>query len=486
MSSLSDKAVVGVFWAGVEKFGGKAIQFASTIVLARILTPEDYGLIASIIIVFAVAQVLIDSGFSQALIREKNITDQDRATTFYVNLIIAFLLSILIWFSAEPISVFYENDTLINLTKLMAVTPLISSLSIIQRAQFIHQINFKGHAFVYLVAFLLSSVLAIYAAVEGLGVWALAIQYVSMAFFTSLLFWIVNPWIPKGFIRKESFERLFGFGYKLMLSGLLDISFKNLYKVLIAKYFQFSILGFYSQAENIKNSISENLIGSVTRANYTTLSKVKDDQERITDAHIKTVQVTSYFVFPIMTGLILVAEPFIITLIGSKWAPSVPILQVIAIAGMINHLQVLNTDVLKIFGHSGLLLKLQIIKKTGVLIAIIIGIQYGFWGLIIGQVISSYFSLFLNMRYTAKLIIYPIADQIKDIIHVLLYSLPMIAIVFVIDGIQFELIWVRLIILILVGAGTYLGTSFILKPIFFKNMIYILRPKFKMLNRIKV
>ncbi len=486
MSSLSDKAVGGVLWTGVERFGGKTIQFLSTIVLARILLPEDYGAIASIIIFFAVANILIDSGFSQALIREEKITEKDKSTTFFINLFVALLLAAIIWLLSGPISNFYNNPVLVDLTRFMAITPLLTSLTIVQRAYFTHRINFRTQAYIHLLSSFGSSALSIYAAVKGLGVWALATQYVSLSLFNVLFYWIANPWIPRSFISKDSFDRLFGFGYKLMVASLINITYQNLYKVIIGKLYQNSILGFYAQAENIKKSISENLIGTLTRVNYATLSKLKDDNERLKEAYIKTVKATSFFVFPAMTGLILVAEPFVVTAISSKWLASVPILQVLALSGMIYHLGILNLDVLKILGRSDLLLRLEIIKKAGATVALVIGFNFGLWGLIFAQVLSAYYALIINMIYTSRLLGYSTFNQLKDVIGTFFYSLPMLIIVFATDFLSFELQWVRLVVLTLVGIFVYLGMSLIFKPPTFRDVILILRPTVKFLNKIKV
>ena len=486
MSSLSDKAVGGVLWAGVEKFGGKAIQFATTIILARILTPEDYGIMASIIIIFALSQVLIDSGFSQALIREEKISTEDKSTTFYINFLVALVLSVVIWLVAIPISNFFEDPLLVDLTRFMAPLPILSSFSIVQRAHFIQKINFRTQAYIHVITITLSGIISIYAAVKGLGVWALAIQYLSLSLFDSLLFWIVNPWKPRGFISGASFKRLFGFGYKMMLSGVLDIIFTHLYKVIIRKLYLKELLGFYFQAENAMKATSQSLNGVLVKVNYTTLSKVKDDVERLKDAYIKTTKATSYFVFPAMTGLILVAEPFIVTAIGNKWLASVPILQVLSVAGLIIHLQVFNLDLLKVLGRSDLFLKLSVIKKIGVTIAIVIGIRFGFWGLIFAQVISSYVSLFINMTYTSKLLGYTRLEQSKDIISVFMYSIPMIVIVLAVDLMNINIPWLRLLTLVSTGATVYISMSLILKPTIFREIIYILRPTLKFLNKVNI
>lgn len=484
--SLSQQALGGVLWASVEKFGGKVIQFVTTIILSRLLLPEDFGTVAMVSIFFAVSMILIDSGFSQALIREDKISEKDKTTTFYINLITAVFLFFILWFSAPFISRFFGEPVLVWMTRFMALTPIFFSLTIVQRAHYSHKINFRTQAFINLIASFLSGASAVCLAIYGLGVWALAAQYVLLAFVTSFLFWGVNPWIPKGFIDKGSFNRLFGFGSKLMVTGIINVTFKEIYKVIIGRLYSTSLLGFYAQAENIKNVVSENLVNVMVRVTYPALSKVKDNVVRLKDGYRKILKVISLLVFPAMIGLIIVAEPMIVTLIGEKWLNSVPIVRLIALIGLIHHMHVINLNILKVLGRSDLILKLELIKKGGVTIAILIGLSFGFWGLIAAQVVSSYIALFINMYYTASLLDYSKKDQFTDVFPILLYSLPMALTVIGLDFISFELQPLRLTVLVLSGIFVYLLTCFWMKPQPFKDMVYILRPKFPIFNKIKL
>ncbi|MGN8225759.1 lipopolysaccharide biosynthesis protein [Gracilimonas sp. BCB1] len=484
--SLSQKALGGVLWASVEKFGGKFIHFVTTLVLARILLPEDFGIVAMISIFFAISRILIDSGFSQALIREDFISEEDKTTTFYINLIIAVALFTGLWFTAPLISRFFNEPVLINLTRFMAFMPIFFSLTLIQRAYYSHKINFKTQAKINLTASVLSSFSAIALAIYGFGVWAIAAQQVASAFVTSFLFWGVNPWMPKGFIKPESFKKLFKFGSSLMFSGLISAVYNEIYKVIIGRIYNPALLGFYSQAENIKDVVSKNLINVMVNVTYPVLSKIKEDLNRLKDGYKKVLQVISYLIFPTMIGLILVAEPMIITFIGEKWLRSVPILQVLALLGLIHHMHVINLNILKVLGRSDLILRLEIIKKTGVTIAIIIGLKFGFWGLVVAQVVSSYLSLFVNMIYTSKLIEYKKMEQVMDVLPIIMYSVPMALTVGFLDFIDFRFEFIRLAVLVSSGIIIYLGTSLLLKPKPFREMIYILRPKFPIFKKIKV
>ncbi len=484
--SLSQKALGGIFWSILEKYGGKVIQFGAALFLLRLLSPEDYGLIAMINLFFALAIVLIESGFSQALIRETTITDEDKSTTFYVNLIIAILLYILLWVAAPWISIFFNEPELIKLTRFTSLTLIFYSISIIQRAHFIHKINFRTQAKINIVGAAISSVVAVIFAYQGYGVWALATNIMLLSLINSILYWIVHPWVPKKFINKQSFKKLFAFGSNLMLSGVLSITFVHIYKIIIGKLYSSTILGFYDQAMNLKNVVSESFVSSMGKVFYPTLSKVKEDQERLKAAYIKIMKAISYVIFPTMAGLGLVAEPFLLTIAGDQWVGAIPILQILVFSGAIHHLHLLNIDILKILNRTDLILRLEIYKKIGVVAAIIIGLQFGFYGLVIAQVISSYISLYINMTYTAKLLRYTRWQQFIDNFSGFLISVPMILVVFAVNFVSIDIAPLKLFVLVSIGVVVYVGTSLLLKPQSFKDLVHIFSPRIPFLRKVKL
>lgn len=486
MLSLSQKALRGVVWALVERYGGRTVQFFTALFLYRLLVPQDYGLIALIAVFFALANVLVDSGFSQALIREKEITIEDRCTTFYVNLIIAICIYTTLWFTAPLISNFYDHSELTNLTRFMGVSVILYSLSIIQRVYFIHKLNFRTQAYINVIGTLISSLVAVVLAYNGFGVWALASQYIALSITTTFLFWVVHPWFPKQFIARNSFNKLFRFGSKLMLSGVINISFMHAYKIIIGKVYAIIFLGYYDQANNLKNIVSENFVSAIVKVFYPTLSKVKEDKDRLKKAYVKILKATSYIVFPCLAGLGLVAEPFILTIAGPKWVGAISLLQILVFSGAIFHLHVINIDLLKIMSRTDLILRLEIYKKIGVVIAIFVGLRFGFHGLVIAQVVSSYISLIINMIYTSELINYSKIEQFKDISVSFSLSVPMILIVYLSGWINLELMSFKLLVMMFIGICIYGLTSFILKPEPFKDLINIFTPRLPFLSKINL
>lgn len=398
----------------------------------------------------------------------------------------AFAMYGILWISAPWISIFFEEPELTALSRYMGLSMIFFAITIIQRAHFIHKINFRTQAYINLIGATISSTVAVVLAFNNFGVWALATQMILLAFINSVLYWFVHPWIPSKFINRQSFNKLFGFGSNLMISGLLNITFVHVYKIIIGKLYSSTLLGFYDQATNLKNVVSESFVSSMAKVFYPTLSKVKEDKERLKASYIKIMKATSYVIFPALAGLGLVAEPFILTVAGEQWIGAIPILQLLVFSGAIYHLHLLNIDILKILNRTDLILRLEIYKKIGVILAIVIGLQYGFYGLIIAQVISSYVSLYINMTYTAKLLNYTRWQQFVDNFSGFSVSIPMILMVFVSSFVTIEFMPLKLLVLVSIGVMVYGATSLVLKPQAFKDLVYIFSPRISLLKKVKL
>jgi len=423
--SLKTEATKGVIWVAIERFGQQFLQAAIFIILARLLTPEDFGLVAMLIIFFAISQSFVDSGLGQALIREKKITDQDRATVFWFNLILSLLFYGLLYISAPFIAMFYERPELTNLTRVMGFSVIFYGIAIVQRSELTQMLEFKKQAFAQIPAVFIAGIVSVTMAYMGYGVWALAAQYILLALFSSVLLWVVQPATIILNWNRESFNRLFGFGYKLLLSGLLNTTYQHIYKLVIGKFFMASVLGYYTQAQNLKSIASKTIVGIIQKVTYPLLSKTSDNTQRMKGAYRQVIQSSSFMIFPGILLLFIFAEPIMILVLGKQWQPASPFLQILCVSGMLYHLHAINLNVLKVLGRSDLFLKLEIIKKVNTKIAIIVGLQFGIWGLLIAQVITSYIALWINTFYTARFLDYSIFEQAKDVFSVLLLAIPM-------------------------------------------------------------
>jgi O-antigen/teichoic acid export membrane protein len=457
--SLAERAFSGTLWTAAERLGVQLIQFAVIIVLARLLVPEDFGLVAMLMVIFAVSSVLVNGGFTEALIREREITEADKATAFWLNLIASVVLYGVIWVTAPAVAGFFEHPELVGLTRFMALSLIFLALTLVQQADLTHRLAFKRLGVVSVAAAAVTGAVAVTLALLGAGVWALAAKYVLMAACTSLFLWIANPWFPTQGISRDSVRRLFGFGSKLAASGLLNEVYQNVYKVVIGKFFAAATLGFYTQAQNFTNMASQSLVGVVQKVTYPLLAKTNDDPARLKRGYRKIIQVSSYVIFPAMVGMALVAEPLVLTLIGEKWRQTVPFLQILCVSGALHHLHSINLNLLKVVGRSDLFLKLEVIKKVNITIAIIIGLQFGIWGLLIGQVVSSYVALYINMYYTRHFIDYSIPEQLRDILGVLWLSAPMGVLVWLTGQIAPAIPLLELALMVSVGVAAYVLVS---------------------------
>ncbi|WP_199898572.1 lipopolysaccharide biosynthesis protein [Prolixibacter bellariivorans] len=375
--TLKHKTVNGLFWSFIDTFANQGVQFVVGIVLARILSPKEFGLIGMLTIFIAISQSLIDSGFTQALIRKKNCTDADYSTVFYFNLAVSFLTyAILLTFSGA-IGSFFKEPLLKPLIQVLGIGLILNSFGIIQRAILTKTINFKLQTKISLIASSGSGIIAVTMALNGFGVWSLIALTLSRFGLTSIFLWIWAKWKPRAVFSKKSFNELFGFGSKLLLSGIIDTAYRNIYYLIIGKYFSAVELGYYTRADQFNSLPSQNITGVIQRVTYPVLANIQDDIPRLRANYRKLIRSTMLITFVLMLGMAATAKPMILTLIGEKWSPAIIYLQMLCFVGMFYPLHALNLNMLQVQGRSDLFLKLEIIKKILAIPTIIIGVYWG-------------------------------------------------------------------------------------------------------------
>ncbi|RUT77868.1 MOP flippase family protein [Ancylomarina longa] len=461
MSELKSQTIKGVFWSFLEKFGSQFILLISQIVLARILEPRDFGLLGMIAIFIAVSQAFIDSGFDNALIQKKDVNQTDFSTVFYFNISIGFALYIILFFAAPAIADFFRAPQLVNLTRVVCLILIVNSFGLIQFVKFKIEMNFKAIAQVVVIANILSAIVGIGMALLDFGVWALAGQIIGIYTFRTILFWIKSEWRPSFVFSLESFKSLFNFGSKLLLSGLISQTFENIYLLVIGRMFSATALGFYAQARKLQQVPVATLAQVVGNVTFPAFSKIQDENERLRVGFRKLIKLLVFINFPLMIGLAIIAKPLLVLILGVKWLPSVPYFQLLCIAGMIYTLHASNLNILKVKGRSDLFLYLEIIKKGIVVIAIVIGLNWGIIGLVVGQICTSFISFFINAFYTGKLIAYTIPQQLKDVSQTFIITLIMAAVMSIGWLIQDQIL--TLSYQILSGISTYLLLAFATK-----------------------
>lgn len=444
--------------------------------MARILLPSDYGMIGMLAIFIALAQVLIDSGFSSALIQKKDRSEVDYSTVFYFNIVVGLVLYFILFFSSPLIARFYNIPELTGLTRVVALNLFINSLAVVQRAILSIRIDFKTQAKASFSAAILSGVVGIVMAYTGFGVWSLAIQAVLNAFINTVLLWIFSKWIPLKIFSFDSFKKLFSFGSKLLVSGLLDTTYRNIYTIVIGKKFASTDLGYFTRADQFAQFPSSNLTSIIQRVTFPVLSEIQDDKERLAHAYRKFLRLSAYVIFPLMTGLAAVAHPFINCLLTEKWSFTALLLQILCFSYMWHPVHAINLNLLQVKGRSDLFLKLEVYKKIMGVAVLCITIPLGLVAMCYGTIVSSLLSLIINTYYTGKLIQVGLLKQMKDLIPALLYSFSMAGVVYLFIRLMNDQL-LQLITGIIIGVIYYLLISYITKSQDLREFLSLVRRK---------
>ena len=428
--SLKQKTVKGVAWTSLNKVLDLGFGFVIGVILARLLSPSDYGLLAMIAVFNAIAFAFLDSGFGNALIRKPDLNEDDNTTAFLFNLVAGVVLFGVIWFIAPWVSAFYNKPILTPLLRAEGSLLIVASFKIVQNTQLTRALNFKAKMIIRIVSSVSGGVIGIIAAYSGLGVWALVAMHIADALISLVLLWVISPWRPRGKWSKRSFNYLWGYGSKLLASGLLDTVYSNIYPIVIGKFYSAADLGQYSRAKGYAYLPSQSLTGVIQQVTFPVLSQIQDDDQRLGNNYRRMLRFTVFIVFPIMIGMAALAYPLVVSLVTDKWAQCVPYLQIICLASMWYPVHAINLSLLQVKGRSDLFLRLEIIKKAIVTIAVFVCVPFGIMGICIGSVCTSIICLAINTYYTGKLINVGFVRQMMDMTPTLLASLAMGAVVY--------------------------------------------------------
>lgn len=475
--SLKKQTINGIIWSGIERFSVQGIQFLIMIIMARLLTPKDYGLVGMLTVFIAIAQTFIDSGFSQALIRKQNRTETDNSTVFYFNIGVGICIYILFYIIAPFISKFYDTPELTAIMRVISLGIIFNSLAIVQRAILTIKIDFKTQAKASLISAILSGITGITMAYKGLGVWSIIAQQLVNLGLSTILLWIFAGWFPQGKFSKNSFRELFTFGSKLLASGLLNTLYNNIYLIIIGKLFTASKLGYYTRAQQFSDFPSTNLTGILQRVTYPILCKIQDDKDKLAQAYRKFLRMSAFIIFPLMVGLSAVAEPFILLLLKGQWHFTAIILQIICFSAMWYPIHAINLNLLQVKGRSDLFLRLEVIKKILGTVILIISIPLGLIGMCYGLITSSLIALTINTYYTGKLINVGFIRQMKDLAPTLVLVLTMWSIIYFGILPLSENNIIKLASGIIIGTIYYIGVAWIFKFPELKELLSILKRK---------
>lgn len=458
--NLQQKTFYGMIWTFLKQFSVEGFAFIQGIILARLLVPKDYGLIAMTQIFFAIASTFIDSGFSLALMRKKDRKEIDYSTVFVTNVVLTFFFAVVLFVCAPLIANFYNEPILKDIVRANAVLLVMNSVNAVQGTRLNINLQFKVTSFISVVCHISIGITTIIFAYLGYGVWSLIYPNYLAPFIYFFLFWYFQRWRPKINFSWKIWKEYFSFGSNLLLSSLLNSIWTNIYPLIIGKRFSATDLGYFSRGRSyaaLPAHTFQNVLGSVT---YPVLCSIQDDDNRLSDAYRRLIRVSGYIVFPMLMGLAALAKPVIYVLITDKWAASIPYLTVICFSVMWRPIHILNLNLLKVKGRSDLFLRLEIIKKIQSIIVILITMNYGVLAMCFGSVFTSYVCLYINTYYTGKLINVGFFMQMKDLLPSFLYATTMGMIVY---GMTFFIanLPLQLIVGVLLGVTYYLLVSII-------------------------
>ena len=452
-----------MFWSVSERIGKQFMLMITSIVLARLLNPSDFGLMGMLSIFTSVGQSLIDSGFGSALIQKKDADDVDASSIFYFNLVVSFLLTTLLFLSASRIADFFDQPILAPMTRILSFNFLIISFGVVQTALFTKNMDFKVQLKVSSISVLISGIIAIIMAYFGFGVWSLVAQFITRFAINSLLLWMFSSWRPSLKFSVSSLKNMFAYGSNLLISGLLTTIFDNIYDAFIGKTYSARDLGFYTKARTLEDSATKSTGASLSKVAFSAFSPFQDENASLKKAYRRTIKMSMFIHFPLMIGLITLADPLIRFLLTDKWAPTIPYFQLFCVIGLLHPLQILNLNILKVKSKTNVYLRLNIIKKTLILISILLTFRKGIIGLLVGRIIVDIISYFINSFYSERLIGYSQIDQIKDISKSFVLAFIMGISIIIFDSINMQNLLIRLIINSLLGVLVYAFLNYLIK-----------------------
>jgi teichuronic acid exporter len=443
--NLQHKTIHALSWSFVEVVAQKGVQFVIGIVLARLLFPEQFGLIGMLTIFMAIIRTFLDSGFGAALIQKKEITQTDICSIFYFNILVGLATAGLLCLIAPWIAAFYNQPVLTGLTRALSLTVIIDSFGMIQGTILVKQINFKTQTKVSLISGALSGIIGVTLAAYGFGVWSLVVQQVSASLFSTISLWSFSSWRPALIFSFSSLRNMFGFGSRLLFSGLLNQIFDNLYYVVIGRLFSAADLGYFTRAKTMNDLPTQTLSGMVGRVTFPVFSTIQDDPARMKRGLKKALTILVLVNFPMMIGLAVIARPLVLVMLTEKWIACVPYLQLLCVVGLLFPLHLMNLNVLQALGRSDLFLRLEIIKKIMIAISIAITWRWGISAMIYGMIVNSFIAYYLNSYYNGRLIGYAFREQVFDLIPYFMLSLIMGIVVYAAGLIHFPSHWTMLL-----------------------------------------
>ena len=454
-----------MLWTAIQKYSTMLISFISGIILARLLMPEDYGAIGMLLIFMSLAEVFIDAGFGSALIQKKNPTQADYSTVFYFNIVMSVILYAVLYFCAPVIADFYRMPILCKVLRVQGLILFIYAFNIIQRNQIRKNLKFKKLSKITITTSIISLIVTVILAYLGFGVWSLVTQNFVVALVPCIFFWLTMNWRPTWEYSWTSFRELFGFGFYMFLTHLFTTFSQRITGLLVGRWYNASTMGYYSKASLLNKHATLSVAGVMIQTTYPLYAAVQDDKERLINMVKRITSTLAYITVPMLGLLILVAEPLIVLLYSDRWVASVPYFQILCVGGMAGCLQAVNQQTIAAIGKSKVFFVWTVVKNSvGIVLQIIGLIVWGIWGLLVGKVLSSWFSYLVNISLVSKYVGYKNYQQLKDLSPIFVVSaIAILAGYFGSSVLDFGL-YPNGIVRALIFVAVYLGWSLLFKP----------------------
>lgn len=462
---LKNKAVSSMIWVAIQKYSTMFIQFISGIILARLLTPYDYGCIGMLAIFVVLAEAFIDGGFGSALIQKKRPTSEDYSTIFFWNLLMAIVLYAILFVSAPAIARFYKIPLLSDVLRVYGIVLFIYAFNVVQRNQLQKQLKFKVLSIVTLLSSIISLGVTITLAYKGFGVWALVAQYLVMALIPALVFWFFIKWRPKMVFSWNSFKELFSFGFYMFLTNLINQFGIQLQGLLIGRFYNASTMGYYSKALKTEALASHSISSVMTQVTFPLYAEMQNDKKAMAKVIKKITMTLAYFSFPLLFIFLLLAKPLFIILYSERWLPSVPYFQVLCLAGLAGCLQAVNLQSISAIGKSKTMFIWTVVKRVVGISVMVVGLLvWGMKGLLAGVLFNSWFSYLINITLVSKHIGYKWYKQVLDLLPVGIVSVAIAVICFFIGSLLHLGLYADGVVKFIIYIVLYMGWSLMFKP----------------------
>lgn len=466
--------VKSFFWKLFERLSAQLIQFVVTIVLARLLLPSEYGIIALIAIFIQLCDVIIDGGLNTALIQKKEADNTDFSTIFYFSLGLSVVLYGVMFLSATPIAHFYDQPELVPVIRVLSVSLPFYAFNSIQRAFVSKNMLFHRLFYSSLGAIVLSGIIGIFMAYHGYGVWALVAQNISSQAFTTLIMWFTVRWRPIMIFSTERFKVLFNYGWKIFGANFITALFVNARKLIIGKFFAPASLAYYEKGDQLPHMVMSNIFTSVQAILLPTFSESQDDRQRVKAMMRRSTKLSCFFIYPLMVWMIVAAKPLVVFLLTDKWLPAVEFVQILCVANFFRPITISNWEAIKALGYSGITLKLEIVKKIVDITILIVSALIGVYAIAWGCVLFNFICFFINLIPNKKLLNYGIGEQVVDAVPTLFISLAMGASIYWIQWMEMPNLLILTFQFVL-GMAVYAGLSRLFKEESFMYLIQMVK-----------